>query len=317
MTTNTPHPHPTAPEPARFDVVIIGAGISGLDAAIHLSRYNKELTFQVLERRAAVGGTWDLFKYPGIRSDSDMYTFGFGFKPWGAAKPIAPGGDIKNYLAEAADEYGVTGKIRFNTEVASADWVSADEAWHLTTADGSRLDCRFLFSCTGYYSHDTPHRPAFPNEAAFKGRIIHPQEWRPEVDNPACDGKRVAVIGSGATAITLVPSLVEPPPESGPGAPRASHVTMVQRSPTYIFAQGEIDYLAVALAKVLPPRAASFFVRWKQIAFFVGNYFINQNFPYCSKLFFRAMARRHIGDAMTAEEVKKHFSPPYNPWDQR
>ena len=291
----------------HYDAIVIGAGISGIDAGVHFKQHNPGLTFAILERRQGLGGTWDLFKYPGIRSDSDMFTFGFSFKPWPSPKPIAPGADILAYVKETADEFGVTDHILFGTHVTRADWTTSSGRWHLATEDGRRFTCGFLFSCGGYYDYDTPHQPEFPGRERFAGHVVHPQHWGP-ADDAAYPGKRVAIIGSGATAITLLPNMV---------AGGAAHVTMVQRTPTYIFGQPERDLVAAGVQAVLPASVAHPILRWRAALWQQIIFNVMQRFPKQGKKALLAQARKEIGDAMTPEEFKKAFTPPYNPWDQR
>jgi len=230
-----------------FDVIIIGAGLSGIGAAVHLQKRCPGKSYHILEARQSIGGTWDLFRYPGIRSDSDMHTLGYNFKPWTEAKAIADGPNILKYIHETADEYDVTPHIEFDARVVSSSWSSADAMWTVTTesSDGRRKNttCRFLNNCSGYYRYDEGYLPEFPGYDKFQGQLIHPQDWPEDLD---CAGKRVMVIGSGATAMTLVPAMAE----------TAGHVTMLQRSPTYVVSRPAIDRMAIRLRKILPARLA-------------------------------------------------------------
>nr|MBA2541615.1 NAD(P)/FAD-dependent oxidoreductase [Deltaproteobacteria bacterium] len=233
--------------PRDFDVIVVGAGLSGIDAAYHLQTQCADKTFTILEGRSSLGGTWDLFRYPGIRSDSDMFTLGFPFRPWTSAQAIASGDQILEYLRSTAAMYGIDRKIRYNHRVERARWSSKTNRWTLDVrADGTltELTCKFLMTCAGYYDYDDPYTPEFVGRERFRGSVIHPQHWSPSFDYT---GKRIVVIGSGATAITLVPALTD----------RAAHVTMLQRSPTYILSRPGIDPVAAYLLQRMPERAAS------------------------------------------------------------
>ena len=233
----------------HVDVLIVGAGLSGVGAACHLTRNCPGKTFAILEARDAIGGTWDLFRYPGIRSDSDMFTLGYSFRPWNEGQAIADGPAIRNYVRATASDHGVEDRIRFNHRVARADWSSEDARWTVhaertDTGEAVTLTCSFLFGCTGYYRYDEGYLPHFEGRERFPGPIIHPQHWPEDLDY---DGKRVVVIGSGATAVTLVPAMAE----------RAAHVTMLQRSPSYVVTLPAEDPIARFLQRVLPPKAAN------------------------------------------------------------
>src|SRR4051812_12858482 len=246
---------PTAPE--YVDVLIVGAGLSGIGAACHLRDECPGKTYAVLEARAAIGGTWDLFRYPGVRSDSDMFTLGYGFRPWTDAKAIADGPSIRRYIEETAREYGVREHIRFHHRVVSAEWSGEDARWTVTaeradTGETVRLTCAWLSVCSGYYRYDEGFRPTFEGEERFAGRLVHPQHWPEDLDYA---GRRVVVIGSGATAVTLVPSLTE----------RAAHVTMLQRTPSYVVSLPGEDPVARALRGKLPDRAVYRVVRTKNL----------------------------------------------------
>ncbi|MBA3068701.1 MAG: NAD(P)/FAD-dependent oxidoreductase [Hyphomonas sp.] len=287
------------------DVLIIGAGLSGIGAAVHLHKLSPGKTYRIYEARDAIGGTWDLFRYPGIRSDSDMHTLGFDFKPWTEAKAIADGPSIRKYVNDTADEYGVRPHISFNTKIVSADWSSKDQAWHVVSEgkDGARQTtvCRFLFMCGGYYRYDQGYRPEFPDEAAFKGQIIHPQHWPEDLDY---SGKRVVVIGSGATAMTLVPAMAE----------TAAHITMLQRSPTYVVSRPAVDKMANFLRQILPDQWAYTLIRWRNVLF--QQFFFRQTRKNPDKARERliGMVREEMGPGY---DVDKHFNPAYNPWEQR
>jgi len=241
-------------EDKHVDCMIIGAGISGIDAAYHLQEHCPWASYAILERRANLGGTWDLFKYPGIRSDSDMYTFGFSWKIWNATHPIATGKEILDYLKEAVEEQGIINKITFNTDIQSADWVSEENMWHLTTTTGRKYTCNFLFGCTGYYSYENPNAPSFPKQEDFSGKIILPQKWTSE-DDDLVVGAKVAMIGSGATAVTILPNIAD----------KAAHVTQIQRTPTYVAAKPAVDPWAKFFKDWLPEGIATRINRWKAV----------------------------------------------------
>ncbi|MDH6195355.1 monooxygenase [Mycobacterium frederiksbergense] len=289
----------------HFDVVIVGAGISGISTAWHLQDRCPTKSYAILERRENIGGTWDLFKYPGIRSDSDMFTLGFRFKPWESAKAIADGPSIWNYINEAAVENGIDKHIRTGHRVLFADWSDADNRWTVTVEhDGEekQITCSFLSVCSGYYNYDEGYSPEFPGSADFKGQIIHPQHWPEDLDYA---GKKIVVIGSGATAVTLIPSLV---------SEGAGHVTMLQRSPTYIGSLPLEDPVAVKANKYLPKHAAHFVNRWKAIGEATARYEVARRFPSVFKKVLRDMAVRRLPEGF---DYDKHFSPRYKPWDER
>jgi len=293
----------------HFDVLIVGAGLSGIDAAHHLKTFNPNKTYVILEQRERIGGTWDLFRYPGIRSDSDMLTMGFSFRPWTHPKAISPGADIRNYITDAARDEGIDEKIRFRHRITSAAWSSANATWTVnalcTAADGSEqavsFSCNFLFSCAGYYRYDAGYTPEFPGRARFTGRVIHPQHWPEDLDY---SGKRVVIIGSGATAVTLVPSM----------AKTASHVTMLQRSPTYVVSRPAEDVNANRLREVLPAMWAYRLGRWKNVAFMTYLYQFSKLRPEKVKEVIAKRAREHLGPDY---DLATHFTPTYDPWDQR
>ena len=288
----------------HFDVIVVGAGISGVGAAYHLKTYSPDRSYMVLEGRPQMGGTWDLFRYPGIRSDSDMYTLGFSFKPWTEAKAIADGPSILNYLEETARENGIDKHIRYSHRLTAAEWSSADALWTITVDRGGeevRFTCGFLFMCTGYYNYAQGFTPEFAGAADFKGRIVHPQFWTPDIDYA---GKRVVVIGSGATAVTLVPEL----------AKTAAHVTMLQRSPTYIVSLPSEDGLANWMRKVLPGKLAYTLTRWKKVLLQQFFYRVARKRPEKAKERIIGMVRDELGPDY---DVDTHFTPSYNPWDQR
>ncbi|WP_427913055.1 flavin-containing monooxygenase [Ramlibacter sp. MMS24-I3-19] len=287
-----------------LDVVIVGAGLSGIGAAAHLQREFPQRRYAILEARDAIGGTWDLFRYPGIRSDSDMYTLGYEFKPWRNGKAIADGPAIRTYVRETAAERGIDRHIRFGHRLVRANWSSSRSRWLLdvSLADGRsvQLACSFLWMCSGYYSYAQGHRPQFPGEEAFRGRIVHPQSWPEDLDYR---GKRVVVIGSGATAVTLVPEM----------ARTAAHVTMLQRSPTYVVSRPAVDRIAEGLKRRLPPMLAYRLVRTK-------NVFLQQFFYRLARRRPQKVAQRltqMAADQLPPGYDMAHFTPRYNPWDQR
>ena len=287
------------------DVVIVGAGISGISAAWHLQKECPGKKYLILERRDDLGGTWDLFKYPGIRSDSDMFTLGFRFKPWESAKAIADGASIKAYIKEAAAKAGIDKHIRYGTKVVAADWSDADGRWTITVEQNgvqSAIQCGFAMACSGYYNYDEGYTPQFPGIENFGGTVVHPQHWPEDLDYA---GKRIVVIGSGATAVTLIPALAN----SGAG-----HVTMLQRSPTYIGALPLVDPIAVQANKWLPAKLAHIVNRVKAIGFSTAQYELARRFPGYMRKTLLTMAKHRLPEGY---EVEKHFGPSYNPWDER
>ena len=290
----------------HVDVLIVGAGLSGIGGACHLQRQCPGKTYAILEQREAMGGTWDLFRYPGIRSDSDMYTLGYAFKPWTQAKAIADGPAILNYVRQTAQEYDVERHIRYGHRAVRAAWSSADAKWTVEAEYGpskeiARFTCRFLYMCSGYYSYEAGYTPDFPGLERFKGRVVHPQKWTPDVDYK---GKRVVVIGSGATAVTLVPEM----------AKDAAHVTMLQRSPSYIVSLPAQDRVANFARKILPARLAYGIARWKNVLRAMFFYWLARRFPNAMKALVRAGLRQELGEDY---DIRTHFKPPYQPWDQR
>lgn len=288
-----------------LDVAIIGAGISGIGAACNLSMQCPDKDFAVFERRSAIGGTWDLFRYPGIRSDSDMFSFGFSFRPWTGAKTLAPGNDIRQYVTDTADEYGVTPKIQFNSDVHDIHWQSEDNYWHLTvsnseTGEDKKVRCRFLLLCTGYYKYSQGFAPEFAGSDNFKGDIIHPQHWPENYDY---SGKKVVVIGSGATAVTLIPAMAD----------KTAHITMLQRSPTYIGSLPAEDKSVYLLKKILPEKLAYKFIRKRNIWIAWMFYKAALKFPNFIKKHLLSQVKRRLPDGFDM----KHFTPQYNPWDER
>jgi monooxygenase len=288
----------------QVDVLIVGAGLSGIGAACHLQRRLPGRTYTVLEARDAIGGTWDLFRYPGIRSDSDMFTMGYSFRPWSAEKAIADGSTILDYVRDTARENGVDQHIRFQHRVVGAEWSSDRAQWTVTAQHGDEtvtIACSFLFVCSGYYRYDEGYTPAFPGVERFRGPVIHPQHWPEDLDYA---GQRVVIIGSGATAVTLVPAMAE----------QAEHVTMVQRSPTYIVAMPARDRIADALRRRLPAKAAYAITRWKNITLGMLSFRLTRRAP----TFMANVIRKQATAQLPAGyDVATHFTPRYNPWDQR
>ncbi|MCW2685982.1 MAG: putative flavoprotein involved in transport [Mycobacterium sp.] len=289
----------------HVDVVIVGAGISGISAAWHLQDRCPTKSYTILESRENLGGTWDLFKYPGIRSDSDMFTLGFRFKPWTSDKSIADGPSILSYLKETVSEYGIDQHIRFGHKVTAADWSDTDNQWTVRVDRGGEevtITASFLFACSGYYNYDKGYSPEFAGSDDFGGEIVHPQHWPDDLDYT---DKKIVVIGSGATAVTLIPALAN----SGAG-----HVTMLQRSPTYIGALPDVDPFAVRMNKSLPTKPAYVVNRWKSILFQSMQYQIARRFPQYMRKTLMTMAQRRLPKGY---DVEKHFGPRYNPWDER
>ena len=293
------------PVEEHVDVLIVGGGLSGIGAACHLQRNRPEQSFLIVEARAAIGGTWDLFRYPGIRSDSDMYTLGYSFKPWEQPKAIADGPSIRGYISEAATENGIADRIRLQTRAVRAEWSSERSEWSVELegpgGERSTVTCSFLFGCTGYYRYDEPYTPRFAGLERFGGTVLHPQHWPERLDYA---GKRVVVIGSGATAVTLVPAM----------AGTAAHVTMLQRSPSYVLSLPGQDGLAELARRLLPLRAAYSLVRWKNALLALGLFTLSRRRPELVKRLLRRAAQRQLP---AGYDVDTHFNPSYNPWDQR
>ena len=289
----------------HVDVVIVGAGLSGVGQAYHLQRRCPDRRYVILEGRAAMGGTWDLFRYPGIRSDSDMHTLGFAFQPWTEAKAIADGPSIRRYIEATAREHGIDGNIRYRHHVRSASWSTPDARWTVeaTGPDGQpvTITCDFLCMCSGYYDYARGYAPDFPDQESFAGTLVHPQFWPEDLDYA---GKRVIVIGSGATAVTLVPEM----------AKTAAQVTMLQRSPTYVVSRPAQDAVANWLRARLPRKAAYGITRWKNVLLGMLFYRIARKRPEKFKQRLIGMVRDHLGPDY---DVGTHFTPSYNPWDQR
>jgi monooxygenase len=289
----------------HVDVLIVGAGLSGIGAGYHLQERCPGKTYMILEARDAIGGTWDLFRYPGIRSDSDMYTLGYRFKPWEDAKAIADGPSILRYVRETAREHGIDRHIRFGHRVVRASWSSAAARWTVEaeragSGETVRITAGFLLSCTGYYRYDEGYTPALPGIERFGGQVIHPQHWPEDLDYA---GKRVVVIGSGATAVTLVPAM----------AAAAGHVTMLQRSPSYVVSLPGEDPIATAARRVLPAKAAYALVRWKNVLVTTAFFQLSRRAP--TRM--RGLIRRGVARHLPEELVDTHFNPTYDPWDQR
>ncbi|MBZ5736014.1 NAD(P)/FAD-dependent oxidoreductase [Nocardioides sp. TRM66260-LWL] len=290
-------------EPQHVDVLIVGAGLSGIGAACQLKTAHPERTLAVLEAREASGGTWDLFRYPGIRSDSDMFTFGYRWRPWPSHTSLADGALILDYLRTVAEEHGVDRLIRYRHKVTAAEWDTASARWTVTVeVDGEsrELTCSFLWGTTGYYDYDEGHRPQFPQEESFEGTIVHPQFWPEDLDYA---GKKVVVIGSGATAITLLPSMAD----------KTEHITMLQRTPTYILPQPGEDELSKRL-DFLPFSVKYPIVRWANVMRLVASYQLARRYPDQAKRFVRRFTERQLPEGTSYDE---NFQPPYQPWDQR
>ena len=288
------------------DVLILGAGLSGIGAACHLEQERPGTTYAVLEARDAIGGTWDLFRYPGIRSDSDMYTLGYSFEPWRGAQAIADGPSILAYIRDTARTHGVDRHITFGRRARSAAWSTAEACWtveveHTATGERETITCGFLWCNTGYYRYDRGYRPELPGEAAFAGTFVHPQHWPEDLE---WAGRQVVVIGSGATAVTLVPALAE----------QAAHVTMLQRSPTYIVSRPRADALADRVRAVLPARAAHAAIRWKNVLTTQLSFVLSRRAPEMVK----KGIRKGVAEALPeGYDIDTDFTPRYDPWDQR
>lgn len=296
---------PVAPA-EHVDVLIVGAGLSGIGAACLLQRHSPARTFAILEARDAIGGTWDLFRYPGVRSDSDMFTLGYSFRPWTRSRAIADGPVIRDYIRDTARERGVDQSIRFSHRVVAADWNGDTARWTVSAAVGNEggtavFTCSWLSVCSGYYRYDAGYQPVYPGQDRFSGAFLHPQQWPEHLD---WTGKRIVVIGSGATAVTLVPKLAE----------RAAHVTMLQRTPSYILSLPGTDVVAQILQRLLPAHLAYRLVRWKNVAVTTASYQFARRRPEAMKKYLRKGVVRALPHGF---DVDAHFSPPYNPWDQR
>jgi monooxygenase len=290
----------------HVDVLIVGAGLSGVGAACHLQERCPGKTYAVLEGRECIGGTWDLFKYPGIRSDSDMYTLGYRFRPWKSAKSIADGMDILDYVRQTARDHGVERQVRFGHHVTRVEFSTEDSRWTVEAQRGDTgetvlMTCDFLLTCTGYYRYDEGYTPEFEGTERFTGEIVHPQHWPQDLDY---GDKRVVVIGSGATAVTLVPAMAQ----------TAAHVTMLQRSPSYILALPAEDPIARAVRRVLPLKAAYAAMRWKNVMLTMLSFQLSRRRPRAMKALIRKGVQRQLPQGY---DVDTHFKPSYNPWDQR
>jgi monooxygenase len=293
-------------EREHLDVLVVGAGLSGIGAGYYLQSACPWASYAIFEARGAIGGTWDLFRYPGIRSDSDMYTLGYSFRPWDGEQAIADGASILRYIEDTAAEYGIDEHIRFRHRIVAADWSTEDACWHVTaertdTGTQIHLTAGFIFSCSGYYRYDRGYLPEFPGMDRFQGTLIHPQAWPEDLDYA---GKRIVVIGSGATAITLIPSLAD----------RAGHVTMLQRSPSYIVSVPAKNPLTSLLRRVLPSRVAGTVMRWVMAVGTQGSYQISKRRPELVKKVLRRGLQRQLPKGY---DVDTHFTPSYDPWDQR
>ena len=299
--------NPAAGPPSdHVDVLIVGAGLSGVGAACHLTLRCPSKTFAVVEARESMGGTWDLFRYPGVRSDSDMFTLGYSFRPWSDPKAIADAPSILDYIRDTAREFGVDGKIRYQHRVVRAEWSTPDARWTVDidrgdTGERVRMTCSFLFTCSGYYRYDEGYTPEFKGTDRFTGPIVHPQHWPEDLDY---DGKRVVVIGSGATAVTLVPAMAE----------RAAHVAMVQRSPSYVVSLPGRDPIADALRRVLPPSITYPLVKWKNVLLSMFSFQLSRRAPQVMKGIIRKGLEKQLPEGY---DIDTHFKPRYNPWDQR
>ena len=292
--------------PEHVDVLIVGAGLSGIGAACHLQDESPGRSFAILEARGAVGGTWDLFRYPGVRSDSDMFTLGYRFRPWTQPKAIADGPSILAYIEDTARERGVVERIRFHHRVVRAEWSTGEARWTVEAEVGPagetvRMTCSFLSVCSGYYRYDEGYTPELPGVDRFTGELVHPQHWPEDLDY---EGKRVVVIGSGATAVTLVPAMAE----------QAEHVTMLQRSPSYVASIPARDPLADLLRRRLPTRLAYPLVRWKNVLVSMASFQLSRRRPALMKALLRKGAQRLLPEGY---DVDTHFAPTYDPWDQR
>jgi len=291
---------------SHFNVVVVGAGISGIGAGYHLQKQCPNKSFVILEGRERFGGTWDLFRYPGIRSDSDMHTMGYRFKPWIDEKFIADGSSILNYLEETIDENNLGNKIRYQHKVLTSSWSSSTSKWtlevkNLTSGLTENFTCNFLMMCGGYYNYDEGYSPHFENQEQFNGLIIHPQKWP---DNLDYKNKKVVVIGSGATAVTIIPAMAD----------QVEHITMLQRSPTYFMSAPDKDMIGNYFKKIFPQKTAYFLTRWKNIL--MGNYFYKRcvNNPEKVKEMLINGVRAHLGEDY---DIDTHFTPKYKPWDER
>lgn len=289
----------------HYDTLIIGAGLSGIGMACHLRRESPHISFAIIERRQAIGGTWDLFRYPGIRSDADMFSFGYAFRSWNSLKTLADGPSIRQYIADTSREHGVDERIHFGLKSTDASWSSEERLWTVTTLEEASgnvrtFTCKFLIPCTGYYNYDEGHLPQFPGAARYEGQFIHPQHWPEDLDY---QNKRVLIIGSGATAVTLVPAL----------AKSAAHVTMLQRSPSYVITVPGLDKLSGVLRKVLPAHWVYALARKRNIWIQRTLYKAARRWPGLVRSWLLAGVRKQLGDHVDM----RHFTPSYMPWDER
>ena len=290
----------------NFDVIIVGAGLSGIGAAHYIQERCPDRSYTILEMRDSIGGTWDLFRYPGIRSDSDMYTLGYAFRPWKESKAIADGPSILKYIKDTAKDEGIDQKIQYKSKVIEANWSSAKQQWiikkaHTDTGEVTELTCNFLFMCSGYYNYKSGYMPDFEGVTNYKGQLVHPQKWPEDLDYT---DKKMIVIGSGATAVTLVPEL----------AKKADSVVMLQRSPTYIVSKPSLDFFASIFKKVFPGKLAYSFNRWRNVIMSLLFYKLSRSKPNFTKKLIKSGIKKSLGKDY---DVDKHFSPTYNPWDQR
>lgn len=289
----------------HFDTLIIGAGLSGIGMACHLAEAFPNRSLAILERRSCIGGTWDLFRYPGIRSDSDMLSYGYKFRLWDSPKVLADGAEIRRYIQETANQHGLIEKIRFGLKITSANWSSQQRLWHLTamhepSGKVQHFSCKYLLCCTGYYNHDEGFLPSFPSEEEFKGIRVHPQHWPEDLDYR---GKKVVVIGSGATAATLIPAMAD----------KTEHITMLQRSPSYIYSLPAQDKITTLLSRVLPAGWAKWLARKRNIMLYRFVYIACKKWP---KLMRRVMLS-HVKGQIGPDADMRHFTPTYMPWDER
>jgi monooxygenase len=289
----------------HYDVLIIGAGLSGVGTACRLAEHMPQANIGLIERRQAIGGTWDLFRYPGIRSDSDMFSFGYSFRPWNELKVLADGPAIRNYITETAREYDIERKVLFGLKTTEASWNTSERQWSVSCLDEAsgqtrHFTCKFLISCTGYYNHDAGYLPSFPGEERYQGVRIHPQQWPEDLDYR---DKRVVVIGSGATAVTLVPAM----------AAQAAHVTMLQRSPSYVFSVPGYDKISAVLSKVLPQKWVYSLARKRNIGMQRFIYKLSKRYPGVVRSWLLRGVRKQLGDQVDM----RHFTPRYQPWDER
>lgn len=283
-----------------YDVVVIGAGLSGIDAAYHLQMQCPGLSYTILEARSAIGGTWDLFRYPGIRSDSDLYTFGFPFRPWRDQMSLADGPAIKKYIEDTAAEFGIDSHIQFDSKVVGADFDTRSATWTVTLAEGRTVTANFLYSCAGYYDYDEAYLPDFEGVDDFRGTIVHPQFWPDDLDYR---NKRVVVIGSGATAITLVPSMAD----------KAAHVTMLQRSPTYVLSVPRADRISPFMRRFLPDQVVHHAARAAFFSAQAATYQLSKRAPQLARTLLLGAVRKQLDGALPM----RHFTPRYKPWDER